>query len=106
LRGIIPGSLVDAMVKNSHYVARHLTKPWEVGERKLRHFDVAADRLALTSSRNLFTVGDPYPGHVRRSRPPDDPAHRPARLKPGKSDSTSTGKARRTVSWRQRGPAA
>jgi hypothetical protein len=52
------------MVNNSHYLARHLTRPWEVDERQLRYYDVAADRFAFASSRNLFALDEPYPDHV------------------------------------------
>jgi hypothetical protein len=29
--------------KNSHYIARHLTKPWEFGERQLWYYDFDTD---------------------------------------------------------------
>jgi hypothetical protein len=54
------------VVNNSHYLARHLTKPWEIGERQLRHYEVAADRFGQTSSRNLFSLDEPYPEHVEK----------------------------------------
>ncbi len=50
--------------KNSHYIARHLTRPWEFSERgrdrHLWYFDFDADSFGSMSSRSLHTTTAPW----------------------------------------------
>jgi len=46
--------------KNSHYVARHLTTPWEFGQRKLWVYDFQDDKFSIVSSKRLLTTEEPW----------------------------------------------
>ncbi len=50
--------------KNSHYIARHLTKPWEVSvpgsPRALWYYDFEKDRFGTLTSEKMFTRKAPF----------------------------------------------
>jgi len=56
------------VTKNSHYIARHLTKPWEfkhgTDERQLWFYDFDDDAFDVDSSRNLNLTDEPWPERV------------------------------------------
>lgn len=53
-------------VNNSHYVARHLTTPWEFGQRKLWVYDFELDRFTEQSSKSLLTLQTPWDDEIER----------------------------------------
>jgi hypothetical protein len=50
--------------QNSHYVARHMTKPWEFGQRKLWVSDFQEDSFDVVSSKKLLTTETPWDDSV------------------------------------------
>jgi hypothetical protein len=48
------------VVHNSHYVARHLTTPWEFGQRKLWVYEFERDHFSTVSSKRLLTSEAPW----------------------------------------------
>jgi hypothetical protein len=60
---------VAQQTQNSHYIARHLTRPWEFthpkkGPRHLWYYDFDNDAFGVESSRNLYTVEAPWSDEV------------------------------------------
>lgn len=56
-------------VDNSHYIAKHLTKPWEYtdakgNERQLWYYDFDRDCFETRSARNLYTTEEPWAAEV------------------------------------------
>jgi len=54
--------------QNSHFIARHLTKPWEFtrgrAERQLWSYDFDRDTFEVSSSKNLFTLESPFADEI------------------------------------------
>lgn len=51
-------------VNNSHYVARHLTRPWEFGQRMLWVYDFQDDKFSVVSSKTLLTTDEPWDDEI------------------------------------------
>lgn len=52
--------------QNSHYVARHLTKPWEFGQRKFWVYDFVDDAFSIESSRSFLTTKMPWGDDIEK----------------------------------------
>lgn len=56
---------MSSVTQNSHYIARHLTRPWEFehpkyGRRQLWYYDCGRGQFGVESSRRLYTATTPW----------------------------------------------
>jgi hypothetical protein len=65
------GLPMEQVVKNSHFVAKHLTKPWEFthpkhGARQLYYYDFALDEFEVRAASKLHTLEKPWSQRVEK----------------------------------------
>src|SRR5258708_5495148 len=49
---------MSVSMPNDHYISRFLTKPWEIGHRRLHYYDFASAKFGDSSSESLFAAAD------------------------------------------------
>src|SRR5258708_34686159 len=49
---------MSVSMPNDHCISRFLTKPWEIGHRRLHYYDFASAKFGDSSSESLFAAAD------------------------------------------------